>query len=275
MEQLSQDSSAQHDNPLSRSRSLLLGVVAGVLAGLFGVGGGVILVPGLVWLARLPQHQAHATSLAAIIVTAPAALAPFAAEGDVAWPAAAALAAGAVLGAVGGAGVMSRIPAGTLRRIFGGFMLLVAARLVASASGTGAAEEAALAVTTGAIVGLAVTGLVTGLLSALMGVGGGIVMVPAMVIGFGFDQHLAQGTSLAVIVPTAVIGAWRHTRRGYTRWSIGLLVGAGGVLGGLAGAGLAQLLPARELQIAFAGLLVVSGVRLIRKRPAAAGVARE
>ena len=62
----------------SLPRTLLLGVVAGAMAGLFGVGGGIVLVPGLVLLAGLGQHQAHATSLAAIIVTAPAALRPFA-----------------------------------------------------------------------------------------------------------------------------------------------------------------------------------------------------
>lgn len=250
--------------PLPTARAVALGVLAGVMAGLFGVGGGVILVPGLVLLAGLVQHQAHATSLAAIIITAPAALLPFAVEGAVSWPAAAALAAGAIAGAIGGADVMKRIPADGLRQLFGGFLLLVALRLVLPGTG-GTEADAAVALGAGELGGLALTGVATGLLSALMGVGGGVVMVPAMVVLFGFGQHLAEGTSLAVIIPTALVGSWRHARNGYTRWRIGLVVGMGGIAGGLAGGSLALLLPADVLQIAFAGLLVVTGVRLVRR----------
>lgn len=245
------------------SRALALGLAAGLMAGLFGVGGGVVLVPGLILLAALPQHAAHATSLAAIIITAPAALAPFAAEGAVSWPAAAALTVGALVGAVGGADVMKRIPAAGLRRLFGAFMLLVAIRLLIPA-GEAPVADAGVALGAGAIVGLGATGLLTGLLSALMGVGGGVVMVPAMVLGFGFGQHLAEGTSLAVIIPTALVGAWRHSRNGYTRWRLGLVVGAGGVLGGVVGATLAQRLDPQVLQGAFALLLVITALRLLR-----------
>jgi uncharacterized protein len=241
-------------------RALLLGVAAGLLSGLFGVGGGIVLVPGLLVVAHLDQHRAHATSLAAIIITAPAALAPFAAEGAVSWPAAAALAAGGILGAVAGADVMRRVPADRLRLLFGVAMVVVAVRLLLPGSAAGASAAAGLSAL--AVTALAATGLGTGLLSALLGVGGGVVMVPVMVLAFGFDQHLAEGTSLAVIVPTAVVGAWRHARSGYTRWRLGLVVGAGGVAGGLAGGVLAQRVPADGLQAAFAALLAVVGLRL-------------
>lgn len=247
---------------LSLPRSLALGVVAGLMSGLFGVGGGIVLVPGLVLLARLPQHQAHATSLAAIIVTAPAALAPFAAEGAVSWAAAAPLVLGSLAGAVGGATLMHRIPAGRLRLGFGVFMLLVAVRLLlpggAEGAGGGLLDAGDLAV-------LAAVGLATGVLSALLGVGGGVVMVPAMVVIAGFSQHTAEGTSLVVIIPTALVGAWRHTRHGYTRWRVGLTVGAGGLAGGVLGGVAAQRLPADVLQAAFAVLLVVAGVQLVRR----------
>ncbi len=252
----------------SLPRTLLLGVVAGAMAGLFGVGGGIVLVPGLVLLAGLGQHQAHATSLAAIIVTAPAALLPFALEGEVSWAAAAALAAGSLAGAVGGAGVMRRVSAAGLRTAFGVLMVLVALRLLLPG---GAEGGAATALTGGDVAVLAVVGLATGVLSALMGVGGGVVMVPAMVVVAGFSQHLAEGTSLAVIIPTAVVGAWRHGRSGYTRWRLGLLVGVGGLAGGLLGGGAAQRLPADVLQAAFAVLLVVAGVRLLRPGRSSAG----
>lgn len=246
---------------LSRPRALGLGSFAGAMAGLFGVGGGIVLVPGLVLIAGLRQHEAHATSLAAIIVTAPAALLPFATAGEVAWSGAAALAVGALVGAVAGAEVMRRIPADRLRVLFGAFMLLVALRLLLP----GGAEGGTADLGAGALAAMVGVGLVTGGLSALLGVGGGVVMVPAMVVLFGFGQHLAEGTSLAVIIPTALVGATRHARNGYTRWGLGLTVGAGGLLGGLAGGSVAQLLPADGLQAAFAVLLVVAGARLVRK----------
>ncbi|MGI9018023.1 MAG: sulfite exporter TauE/SafE family protein [Euzebya sp.] len=248
---------------MSLPKALGLGLLGGVMAGLFGVGGGIVLVPGLVLLARMPQHRAHATSLVAILVTAPAALIPFASQDQVSWPAAAALASGALLGAVGGAEVMSRIPARRLQLLFGAFMLIVAVRLFLPGGG-GEAAAAAIAITAATVIGLVLTGLATGLLSALLGVGGGVVMVPAMIIGFGFSQLLAQGTSLAVIIPTALVGAWRHARGGYTAWRTGFTVGAGGLVGGLLGGTVAQGLPADLLQAAFAGLLVVAGVRLIK-----------
>ncbi len=106
-------------------------------------------------------------------------------------------------------------------------------------------------------------GLVTGGLSAVLGVGGGVVLVPALALGFAFSQHAAEGTSLAVIVPTALLGALRHTRRGYTRWRTGLTVGAGGVAGGVAGAVLALLLGGLLLQRLFAVFLVVMGIHLL------------
>lgn len=244
-------------------KALALGVFGGVMAGLFGVGGGIVLVPGLVLMARLPQHNANATSLVAILVTAPAALIPSASDGEVSYVAAGALAVGALVGVFGGAAAMARIPARILRLIFGVFMLVVAVRLFLPGGGDGGADGVQAALGVGVILGLGVTGLATGLLSALLGVGGGIVLVPAMVLLFGFSQHLSQGTSLAVIIPTALVGAVRHSRHGYTLWRTGFTVGAGGLVGGFAGGTLAQLLPGDALQVAFAVLLVVAGVRMI------------
>jgi uncharacterized protein len=248
-------------------RSLALGAVAGVLAGLFGVGGGVILVPGMVLLMRLPQHVAHATSLVAILVTAPFAVLGFALDGSVAYAAGGATAFGVVVGAVAGAGLMHRISPTRLRQGFAVLLLLVAVRMLLPVSGEGTALAAAddpVALALYALLGLA-----AGVLSALMGVGGGVIMVPAFVLLFGLSQHTAEGTSLLVIVPTALMGAYRHARNGYTRWRTGLLIGVGGAAGGLLGAQIALALPAQTLQQLFAGFLVLTGVRmLLRSRPA-------
>jgi uncharacterized membrane protein YfcA len=109
--------------------ALALGVLAGVFSGLLGVGGGLIMVPGMVLVLRTRQHVAHATSLAAIIPTAVAGVVAFGKASAVDWRIGALLAAGSIPGARIGAKVMQRIPADRLRVGFGVFVILVAITL--------------------------------------------------------------------------------------------------------------------------------------------------
>jgi uncharacterized protein len=242
------------------TRELPLGVATGVLSGVFGVGGGTVLVPGLVWMG-FAQHAAHATSLAAIILTAAAAAVPFALDGEIAPIAVAALVPGALIGAVAGAAVMHRVPARGLRIAFVVLMVGVAIRLlvgVEPATTAGAPD-----LTVGALIGLVAVGLGTGLLSAVLGVGGGLVLIPALVLLFGFPQHAAEGTSLAVIVPTALAGATRHARHGYTKWRTGMVLGTAGIVGGVTGGFLALALEGGTLQRIFAVFLLLMAGRLM------------
>lgn len=247
-----------------RGRVLLVGIAAGLLSGLFGVGGGAVIVPGLVAVVGLAQHAAHATSLAAILVIAPVTLLPFVLDGSVAWAAAAALTAGAVLGAYAGAGLMYRISSVRLRQAFAVLLLLIAARLALPA---GLASVAAGPPGAAALAGLVALGLGSGALSSVLGVGGGIVMVPALVLLFGLDQHAAQATSLAVILPTALVGTLRHGGRGTVDWGAAARIGVVGALAGLAGARLALAVPPGALQVAFAVFLAATAVQLLRTRP--------
>ena len=110
-----------------------------------------------------------------------------------------------------------------------------------------------------------VLGVVVGLMASTLGIGGGVVFVPALVVFFEFAQHTAQGTSLAVIVPTAVVGALAHGRRGRVDWRIAGLIASGGVLGGLAGSAAALSIDPEMLRRLFAVLLVIVAVRLISR----------
>ena len=114
----------------------------------------------------------------------------------------------------------------------------------------------------GWIIALAV-GLFTGVVSGLMGIGGGNVMVPASTILFGLEQHQAQGVSLLVIIPTAVSGAWSHYRRGNVNVRVALLLIPGAVLGGLIGARLAQGVPSDQLRIIFGIILFYFALRYL------------
>ncbi|HXF50301.1 MAG TPA: sulfite exporter TauE/SafE family protein [Dehalococcoidia bacterium] len=111
-------------------RGALTGAAGGLFSGLTGVGGGAVMVPMLVGLLRLSQHRAHGTSLAIIVFVASAAAVPYALAGNIDWPLAGMLAAGAALGVYAGARAMQRIPARQLRVLFGLFLLATSIRLL-------------------------------------------------------------------------------------------------------------------------------------------------
>jgi uncharacterized membrane protein YfcA len=107
-------------------------------------------------------------------------------------------------------------------------------------------------------------GLVAGTMSGLFGVGGGVVMVPLLVMAFGADQHLAQGTSLAAMIPVAVAGVLRYAAKGHVDWTSALGLAVGGIAGAyLVGAPAAQALKAVSLQRLFGVLMIVVGLRML------------
>ena len=249
--------------PGGLAQGLALGAVGGVLSGLFGIGGGAVLVPLLVLVAHLPQHTAHATSLAAIVLTALSATLAFWSQDAVAFGPGLVVAAGAITGAWLGAGLMHRLSAVNLRRAFAVLLVLTAVQLLSGLGTPQPGDAALLGSGAVAVVGFALLGLAAGVLSALMGVGGGVIMVPALVLLAGLSQHTAEGTSLLVIVPTSVMGAVRHARRGYTDWRLGLLLGVGGILGAQAGAQVALRLDAARLAQLFGVFLLLTAAQLL------------
>lgn len=106
-------------------------------------------------------------------------------------------------------------------------------------------------------------GVGVGVTSGLLGVGGGILMVPFLVLALNLSQHVAEGTSLLVIVPTALAGAIAHSRRGYVDRSAAGWLAAGGVAGAVVGALLGLEISGDTLQKLFAVLVAVVGARLI------------
>lgn len=108
-----------------------------------------------------------------------------------------------------------------------------------------------------------VAGLVVGVVSALFGVGGGILMVPFLVLGLDLSQHTAEGTSLLVIVPTAIVGTVAHFRKGYVQAGTATRLAIGGAIGAVAGALVGLELSGRILRTMFAVLVAIVGARLI------------
>ncbi|WP_158600441.1 sulfite exporter TauE/SafE family protein [Tessaracoccus antarcticus] len=243
---------------------LTTGLVGGILSGLLGVGGGIVLVPILVLLLHYTQKNGQATSLAAITLTALSGAVSYGTAGDVRLLPAAVVAVGGLAGAVIGVGLVRRLSENQVRFVFALLMVAVAVRLLWPTTGVGDTAEVA-ALTPLVMGGYLLAGLSMGVLSALLGVGGGAILVPAFILGFGMSPHEAQGTSLAVMVPVSLMGAWRNARHGYTDWRGGAWLGVGGVAGAPLGAWLALLLPAEWLSRIFAIFLLFSAVQLIRR----------
>ncbi|MGH3004290.1 MAG: TSUP family transporter [Gaiellaceae bacterium] len=114
------------------------------------------------------------------------------------------------------------------------------------------------------LVGLAAVGLGTGVAAGLLGVGGGIVMVPFLTLAVGLSQHAAEATSLLVVLPTAIVASIVLHRRGVGDLRLALGFGTLGAVGGIVGALLALALPGSVLRIVFALFLGAVSIRLVR-----------
>ena len=242
-------------------RAVAVGVVAGLASGLFGVGGGIVLVPGLVMLAGLDQRLAHGTSLTAIVPIALAGVLGYASGGEVNWVAALLTAGGILVGTPIGVHLLGRLPERTLRIGFAVVLLLSAVRLLVS-PGDGAGT---IDVTLASGAGFAVLGVAAGILAGVMGVGGGIIMVPAFTVLFGMPIVLAKGTSLAVIVPGAILGTIRNRAQGTTDIRLGLVAGVAGVATAALASQISLGLDPAVASATFAALLLLVVVRMVRR----------
>jgi uncharacterized protein len=120
------------------------------------------------------------------------------------------------------------------------------------------------------VIALLAIGLTAGLLAGLLGIGGGVIMVPAMVLITAFDQHIAQGTSLLVIIPAAAFGSFTHHRRGRLALRDAGALATGGVVGALLGSMTALSLDEEILRRLFAVLILVVAARMLLTRRRAA-----
>jgi hypothetical protein len=115
------------------------------------------------------------------------------------------------------------------------------------------------------VIVTAVIGLAAGLVAGMLGVGGGILFVPALVVLRDLSQVDAEATSLLAIVPVALVGAWRQHRYGNMRLGEGLVMGALAGPGAVAGVALVNLLPERLVEFGFAGLMLLVAGQLARR----------
>jgi len=235
-----------------------------LFGGLVGLGGGVVMIPLMVGVLKLTQHQAHGTSLVALVFTGVAGAITYYMQGKVDLMASVLLAATAIFTARLGAHFAHALPEWKLKRSFGGFLIFVSILLLLKPYLASIAHPVSGGVAK--MVVLMLAGVLTGFLSGMMGVGGGTIMVPAMVLLAGMGQHIAQGSSLLAMVPAGAVGAHAHWKLGnvVTKILPGLIPGI--FIGTYFGGSLALILSEGALRVIFAAVLIWTGVRYLRTK---------
>ena len=239
-------------------RVVLVGAIAGFTSGLFGVGGGIVIVPTLVIIAGFEQRLAHGTSLGAIILISATGTIGYGTEGEVQWAAAAAMVAGGLVGTIAGTSLLQRVSQPKLQAGFAFLLVATAIRMLISTPD--AAEVPSLSGWTA--LGYVVLGFTAGLLAGLMGVGGGIITVPALTVLAGFPLVVAKGTSLAVIVPSAIVGTLRNRSKHNVDLRASVTVGVAGIATAYVASKISLELDPDLSARLFAALLVVTALRM-------------
>jgi hypothetical protein len=256
-----------------------VGLVSGVLAGAFGIGGGLITTPAIRLLLGYPALIAVGTPLPVILPGAIAGATSYARRGL------ADVRAGVLMGAVGAAG---SVGGAFLTRLAGGSAVLIATAAVmgwaavdmllqqrrvsveaaASAPGEGEADSGASLPVRAAgrpredVWRLATIGAIAGVYSGFLGLGGGFVIVPALSRFCGFEVKRAIGTSLVTVAVLAIPGTAIHAALGHVDWPLAVLLALGVVPGALLGARWSRSASDARIRLSFAGLLVAVGVWL-------------
>ena len=237
---------------------MLVGLAAGLLSGMFGVGGGILIVPGLVLVAKMDQRIAHGTSLAAVLPISASSLLSYWAHDHVDWRVGACLAVGALAGAVLGTKLLHVLPHRTLALVFTGILVITAVRLFMPIS-----SSTRDVLTIGTIIALIAIGVATGILAGLLGVGGGVIMVPAMMMLLQLPAAVAKGTSVAVIIPTSIMGTLRNRSKKNVDLRAAAILGFGGILSAVVGGWISARMSDTVSNVLFATLLLVVAARLL------------
>lgn len=262
--------------------AMAVGVLAGGISALTGIGGGAIMVPFLYFFLAQPELAgaqrpetavvAHATSLLVMVPISARGAWIYHRAGLVDWKSASRVGGASVIAAVLGARAAIALPNDVLKVAFGVFLLVAGGRLLmpVAKDGRGSSERPA-GYTVRALAG----GALVGFIAALLGVGGGLVAIPLLIYGLRVPIERVPATSLVIVFLTALVGVLAYTASGWSSHSdasaaftyvdpwAGTALAAGALLAVPLGTRLQRKLPAHVLHWLFAGLFVGLGARII------------
>jgi uncharacterized membrane protein YfcA len=239
-----------------------LAVVIGASLGLFGGGGSILAVPLLIYVAGLPAKEAIATSLLVVGATSAVAVIPHLRAGRVRWRTGLIFGLAGMAGAYTGGRLAAYVPAGILLTAFAVMMLATAVAMIRgrrSTDGKPVPHELP-------VLRVVVDGVVVGLITGLVGAGGGFLVVPALALLGGLSMPVAIGTSLVVIAMKSFAGFAGYLESVTIDWSLTAAVTLAAVAGSLIGAKLAGRIPADLLRKSFGWFVVVMGVFVLAQQ---------
>ncbi len=249
------------DERLSPFTYSAIGLVAGVFAGFFGVGGGIIVIPLLLLFFPVDQRQASITSLVAIIPTSVVAATAFLLSGSVPFNQ-------TVFGLIIAIGSMITAPLGSwalrtwntviVRWIFIAVLFSAAIQVLLVLPD----RESHLEWSIPTIAGLFVVGVSMGFVAGLLGVGGGILAIPLLVLGFGVSDLTAKALSLIAMAPAAITGTIGSARAGVVNWRAGISLGIPMAVASIVGVWLATIIPAEWANPLLSALLIYAVIQL-------------
>jgi hypothetical protein len=260
--------SESFDLIISATQSLLglaSGMLVGFSLGLVGGGGSILAVPLMVYVVGVPEpHVAIGTSAIAVAANAAINLSNHARGGTVVWSCALMFAAAGIIGAFCGSILGKMLDGQKLLALFALVMLVIALLMLKTRARVGASDVKMDMSNLPAIVGL---GLATGSLSGFFGIGGGFLIVPALMLATGMSIMNAVSSSLVAVTAFGLTTALSYAWSGLVSWGLAALFVAGGVAGGLAGTRSARHLSERRgaLNIVFAAVIIAVAIYMLAR----------
>jgi uncharacterized membrane protein YfcA len=250
----------------------VFGFLIGIIASLTGVGGGIFIVPVLTFFYDFKVSNATATSLTTIIFTAIAATINYSRQKRIFYKTGLILVITTAPGAYFGAWLATIMEERLLGLIFGFFLILVAIRMIISTLRT-KTQGKSLSVKTDSelikqrktiIIGAGLS-FFGGVASGLLGIGGGTLIVPIMVVAMGMPIHYATATSMFTMIFTSISGVTKYYQSNLINFPVALMLAAGTVIGAQVGAHTSKKISGRNLSLIFGIILAIAGINMILK----------
>jgi uncharacterized protein len=256
----------------------VLGIVTGILAGMLGIGGGLVIVPGLFYIFQLLQipeaalmHLATGSSLCIMIFTSAASTYFHNLKGDIQWRIAFKLLIWIGVGVTLGSLLSSYLNTRWLELLFGIFLLAIALKMLLGWK-SGSTNDPNKFATLGIFL-IGIVGIVIGFKSGILGIGGGTISVPFLLYG-GLSMSQAVGTSASFTLPISIVGALLFAlipldqtqiagAIGYVYYPAVILIAPFSMLGALWGTKLSHIIPVSKLRNIFAGTLIIVGLKML------------
>ena len=238
-----------------------LGAALGFLGGLFGIGGGIIVIPLLVLGFGLDQAVAQGTALVMMVPNLLIAWWRYNQRHPVALKTALQIGVLACTTTWLVAHLATRLPSDLMRTVFALFLLIVALRMLRQAPASSATKVAKPR----DLRYMPLVGVLGGSSMGLLGVGGGLVATPVLTGWFGQRQTVAQSLSLALVAPSSIIALMTYSSAHRVDWALGLPLAAGGLFMVSAGVALAHRLPERRMRVAFAVMVLCTALWMLVK----------